>query len=186
MTCSQRFSLLNVICIAAFGTFFRAVLHRIVSASSCIDICVQQLTLEDVGNELVLAHDNGIKIRIVSDRMYSRNTGSQIPYFMKEGKVLLILFLKKKKSFKMHFLIPFFLFSGIPVHMKGDNDTLHHKFIIVDRKIVISGSLNWTMQSFFGNYENLLFITEENVLSEFQREFERLWESFPPAKSVLS
>ncbi|XP_034256675.1 uncharacterized protein LOC117654277 isoform X2 [Thrips palmi] len=138
-------------------TVYRAVLHHIVSASVSIDICVQQLTLEDVGNELVLSHDNGIKIRVISDRAYARGTGSQIPYFIKEG---------------------------IPVHMKSDQETVHHKFIIVDGKTVLSGSLNWTMQSFFGNYENLLVIRDADLVSEFQREFERLWEFFPTANSV--
>lgn len=140
-------------------TVYRSILHKIVSASTSVDICVQQLTLEDVGNELVLCHDNGIKIRVITDRVFARGTGSQIGYFMKEG---------------------------IPVHMKSDTDTLHHKFIIIDGKTVLSGSLNWTMQSFFANYENLLLITDEYVVSEFQKEFERLWERFPPVNSVVS
>lgn len=136
-----------------------------------------------MGNEIVLAHDNGIKIRIISDRSYSRGTGSQISYFIKEGSIIF----KSNLFLKLFWRVSKpndFLFLGIPVRMRSDNEVIHHKFIIVDGQTVLSGSLNWTMQSFFGNYENLLLITDKNVVTEFQKEFERLWESFPLANGV--
>ena len=68
--------------------------------------------------------------------------------------------------------------------MQVAEGTLHHKFIIVDGETVVSGSLNWTMQSFFGNYENVLLITEKGIVSDFQNQFEKLWECFPPATSI--
>lgn len=63
--------------------------------------------------------------------------------------------------------------------MQVGEGTLHHKFIIVDGKTLVSGSLNWTMQSFFGNYENILLVVEKGVVSDFQRQFDKLWTCFP-------
>jgi hypothetical protein len=51
-----------------------------------------------------------------------------------------------------------------------DLGLMHHKFAIIDHKLLLTGSFNWTYNS---NAENLLVTDERSVLTEFQREFER-------------
>ncbi len=53
-------------------------------------------------------------------------------------------------------------------------DLLHHKFGIVDQRIVIIGSQNWTEAANRGNDEVALTITNETVAAHYQREFDRL------------
>jgi phosphatidylserine/phosphatidylglycerophosphate/cardiolipin synthase-like enzyme len=62
---------------------------------------------------------------------------------------------------------------GIPQLPPGD--LLHHKFGVVDGKIVITGSENWSEAANRSNDENLLVIDNPTVAAHFQREFHRLY-----------
>ena len=62
---------------------------------------------------------------------------------------------------------------GVPKLREGDR--LHHKFGVVDGKIVITGSHNWTEAANYGNDEALLVIESETVAAHFEQEFERLY-----------
>ncbi|HLO48332.1 MAG TPA: DUF655 domain-containing protein [Kamptonema sp.] len=62
---------------------------------------------------------------------------------------------------------------GVPNLPVGDR--LHHKFGVVDSKIAIAGSHNWTEAANYGNDETLLVIESETVAAHFEREFERLY-----------
>ena len=54
-------------------------------------------------------------------------------------------------------------------------DRLHHKFGVVDRTTVITGSHNWTEAANHGNDETLLAIDSPVVAAHFEREFDRLY-----------
>lgn len=52
---------------------------------------------------------------------------------------------------------------------------LHHKFVIIDDDLLITGSYNWTR--FSGkNYENMVIINDEEVIEQFSNEFDELVE----------
>jgi cardiolipin hydrolase len=55
---------------------------------------------------------------------------------------------------------------------------MHHKFAIIDKKILITGSANWTLQAFFGNYENLIITNRHEFVNSYIHEFEKLWLKF--------
>ena len=62
---------------------------------------------------------------------------------------------------------------GIPNLPKGDK--LHHKFAIIDKYTVITGSHNWSHSANHINDETLLIIYNPLVAQHFQREFEYLY-----------
>lgn len=61
---------------------------------------------------------------------------------------------------------------GVPQLPKGD--LLHHKFGVIDRHIIVTGSQNWSEAANTGNDENLLVIDNSTVAAHFQQEFDRL------------
>ena len=63
--------------------------------------------------------------------------------------------------------------TGVPLLTSGD--LLHHKYAVVDQKIVITGSHNWTEAANKGNDETVLVIENPKVAAHFVREFERLY-----------
>jgi cardiolipin hydrolase len=55
---------------------------------------------------------------------------------------------------------------------------MHDKFAIIDKRLVITGSFNWTVQAVLNNQENLLFISEPSIANRYLFEFNKLWEQF--------
>lgn len=62
---------------------------------------------------------------------------------------------------------------GVPTLPEGD--LLHHKFAVIDNRLVITGSQNWSAAANHQNDENLLVIDNATVAAHFQREFDRLY-----------
>ncbi|MBW4664688.1 MAG: DUF1669 domain-containing protein [Chroococcus sp. CMT-3BRIN-NPC107] len=62
---------------------------------------------------------------------------------------------------------------GVPQLFKGD--LLHHKFAVIDKNMVITGSHNWSEAANTSNDETLLVIHSPTVAAHYQQEFERLY-----------
>jgi phosphatidylserine/phosphatidylglycerophosphate/cardiolipin synthase-like enzyme len=65
--------------------------------------------------------------------------------------------------------------AGVPELSAGD--LLHHKFAVIDKSIVITGSHNWSAAGNYKNDETLLVVESPIVAAHFQQEFERLYRS---------
>ena len=64
---------------------------------------------------------------------------------------------------------------GVPTLPTGD--LLHHKFAIIDRRTVITGSHNWSNAANYRNDETLLIIQDNLIVAaHFDREFDRLYQ----------
>ena len=55
------------------------------------------------------------------------------------------------------------------------DDKLHHKFAVIDNKIDITGSFNWSLSDTHTNDETLLLIHSPQLAKHFTREMNRLW-----------
>ena len=53
---------------------------------------------------------------------------------------------------------------------------MHHKFAVIDRKTVITGSFNWSPAAAHTNDETLLVIHSSTPAAHFTREMDRLWQ----------
>jgi phosphatidylserine/phosphatidylglycerophosphate/cardiolipin synthase-like enzyme len=63
---------------------------------------------------------------------------------------------------------------GVPTLPMGD--TLHHKFAVIDRQTVITGSHNWSKAANYTNDETILIIhNNPTIAAHFDREFDRLY-----------
>ena len=52
---------------------------------------------------------------------------------------------------------------------------MHHKVFIIDEKIVIFGSYNFSQSAEENNDENLVIIYNEAIAQQFMQEFQRVW-----------
>ena len=72
-----------------------------------------------------------------------------------------------------------FFEAGGRVRFKKTNPELfqlmHHKLAVVDRRILLNGSGNWSGSAFFNNYEFYLRTTHPQAVEPFVDSFERLW-----------
>ncbi|XP_035746759.1 mitochondrial cardiolipin hydrolase [Egretta garzetta] len=85
-----------------------------------------------------------------------------------------------RPSLRLHLLLPCACVSGIQVRHDQESGYMHHKFAIVDRRMLITGSLNWTTQAIHNNRENLLVVEDAEYVKPFLDEFEKIWEEYNP------
>ena len=62
----------------------------------------------------------------------------------------------------------------LPVQMSGQFSSMHHKFAVIDRATVFTGSFNFTVMAANHNYENCVVIESPEIAMQFVREFERI------------
>ena len=68
-----------------------------------------------------------------------------------------------------------FINRGGSLYFGNKENLMHHKFCIIDDKVLINGSYNWTYWAESKNKENItIFKNEENVLQAFNNEFRNL------------
>lgn len=65
--------------------------------------------------------------------------------------------------------------SGIPVKWEATGANLHHKVFIIDEKVVVTGSMNPSLNGDTKNDENLIIIYDEDLAKRYVSEFERIW-----------
>jgi phosphatidylserine/phosphatidylglycerophosphate/cardiolipin synthase-like enzyme len=63
----------------------------------------------------------------------------------------------------------------VPVRWDRNFYFMHHKFFIIDKKIVVTGSFNPTWHANYRNRENLIIIYSPYLASQYEEEFNRLW-----------
>lgn len=59
-----------------------------------------------------------------------------------------------------------------------ENSTTHAKLIIIDGRIVIVGSTNWSYHSVEKNHEANIILYDEDIARQFESYFEGLWKLF--------
>jgi len=65
--------------------------------------------------------------------------------------------------------------AELNVRIDGNNGQMHHKVFIVDEKIVILGSYNFSQSAEERNDENILIVYNAAIAEQFMKEFERVW-----------
>ena len=63
----------------------------------------------------------------------------------------------------------------LPVRQDGNPGFLHHKLIVVDERIVITGSMNFSTNAEESNDENVIIIDNAEIARLYMQEFERVW-----------
>ena len=132
-------------------------LNYISSTQSSLDVCMYTLTGQVFLEALVRAHYQGVTVRVITDNEIE--TSTQIVQLRR---------------------------TGIQVRSSNSSFFMHHKFVVIDKRIIITGSLNWTLQGIHGNQENIIITDQEQVLKPFIEQFKSLWELYaPPTKPYL-
>ena len=65
--------------------------------------------------------------------------------------------------------------NGVDVRKDGNPGTMHHKVFIIDNKIVVTGSYNFSNNADNSNDENMVFLNNDSIAPLYREEFERVW-----------
>lgn len=133
-----------------FDGIRQQILAELQAATSRISVAVYWFTNEELFDKLMSKLDAGINVELIvhNDYINNRETGLSFQEFIDKGGK--------------------FYFSS-------SENPMHNKFCIIDGKVVINGSYNWTYYAENKNRENILVIRgEQVVLDNFVSEYERL------------
>ena len=76
--------------------------------------------------------------------------------------------------------------AGIDARQDGNAGMLHHKVIVIDETVVVTGSLNFSNNAADSNDENVLILADAGIAGLYLEEFERRWaEARPVAAGEL-
>lgn len=70
--------------------------------------------------------------------------------------------------------------AGIAVRQDGNPGMLHHKVIVIDDTVVVTGSLNFSNNAADSNDENVLMLADTGIAGLYLEEFERRWDEASP------
>jgi len=117
-------------------------------ANQSIHVLMYIFTLQNVAEALISAHDRGIEVKVVFDK-------SQIAGYSQYA-----------------------LLKSAGIELRNDTNPsgiMHNKVAIIDNRIVITGSFNWTNSAENSNNENLIVIHSVDAASRYESEFQNIW-----------
>jgi phosphatidylserine/phosphatidylglycerophosphate/cardiolipin synthase-like enzyme len=150
-------------CFSPQGRCSAHILHAIDGAKQELLVAVYAFTSDDLANALVQAKKRGVRVQVIVDREFDGANDNSKAKFLDGQK------------------IPLRRLSGAP-GKPGDKDAglMHQKFAVIDRRVVFTGSYNWTNSAENRNDENLLMFHDAGPLAEeYRKAFTRLWERKP-------
>ena len=147
-------------CFSPLGKCSSHVVREISQAQKEIVVAVYAFTSDEIAWALVKAGQRGVKVQVVLDREFDATNESSKGSFLEQQRVSLRRV------------------SGLDSEKKERGPGLmHQKFAVIDRRVVLTGSYNWTASADNLNDENLLLFRDAGPLAEeYRREFFRLWE----------
>ena len=125
------------------------ILKLLHEAHTSVDLCIFTITDKELAKEVIACHRRNIKVRIITDDEKVNAAGSEI-------------------TDMEH--------AGIPIKIDHSHYHMHNKFGIIDNRIAITGSFNWTYTATKHNQENLLATSKYDIVKQYHTEFERLWQ----------
>ncbi len=125
------------------------IIEDIKKANKSINIMIYNWTNKYLKDAIIYAKNKGIKVKIYTDDQEINN-----PIYKQ------------------------LIDSGIEVSSDQDSDAImHNKVLIVDDNIVWSGSGNWTVYSFYRNFENYIKIVSKDINQIYQDKFDNLYQN---------
>jgi phosphatidylserine/phosphatidylglycerophosphate/cardiolipin synthase-like enzyme len=111
-----------------------------------VDVAMYNLDLWSLRDALIRAHRRGLSVRMVTD----------------SDNIL-------EREFQE------LLDADIPVLGDRREPLMHHKFVVIDRLEVWTGSMNMTMSGAYRNDNNLVMIRSSELAEDYTREFEEMF-----------
>jgi phosphatidylserine/phosphatidylglycerophosphate/cardiolipin synthase-like enzyme len=127
-----------------------AIIDEVKNANSEILIAIYYFTDKKIADAVCMAKKKGVKIQVVLDKSQKTSRSSKVSMLME---------------------------NNIPSRYDTRNGLMHNKFAVIDDRMVITGSFNWTQSAEQKNRENLIIIKSPEVASVYEKEFWKLWEA---------
>lgn len=125
-----------------------AIIKAVDAARSSVDVAMFTLTSANIMEALKRASARGVKVKLLLFR------GQKFPFFQEAKASHMALRWKDGRK---------------------EKGQMHNKFAVLDRKLLINGSFNWTVTAETSNTENTIFTAEPEYVGAYQAEFDSLY-----------
>ncbi len=188
----------------------KQIVDTISQAKSTIDVAVQELRLPKVSQALVDRQKAGVKVRLILENTYSKPWSSFTPEevskldkrererYQEFRQFIDVNHDNQLTSTEINQQDALIILQNAKIPSLDDREDgsagsslMHHKFVIVDNRIVIITSANFTLSDTFGDYtnpstfgnaNNLLRIDSPELATLFTEEFNIMWGDGPGGK----
>ena len=134
------------------------VVQSINQANNSIDIAMFSFTSKPITQALIKAHQRGVKIKVLLDKQQAGSKYSAYPILKNIG---IMVVLDKRTGY------------------------MHNKICLIDGKLLLTGSFNWTKNAETKNQENMMVFTEKPIIKLYQERLDYLFKLSPPPKRQL-
>ncbi len=133
-------------CIEGPGGISRVV-ELIQQANESIHVAMFSFTSQETAHALLAARQRGVDVSIVMEKRNMNGRGSQAALLA---------------------------FQGIDIVPDNNSASMHHKFMVIDGRIVLFGSFNFSKNANSRNDENMVIVHDEDIATLFLDEFWRV------------
>jgi phosphatidylserine/phosphatidylglycerophosphate/cardiolipin synthase-like enzyme len=126
----------------------QAIVTALDAARKSIHIAMFSFDDRELGEAVIRAHRRGVEVRVLLDEGQGNGVWGEYPKLVA---------------------------AGIPVLVEHAPGLMHHKFAVIDRRIVITGSYDWTEAANERNFENVVIIECPGIARAYVNEFNQLW-----------
>ncbi len=133
----------------AEGNVQERIIKLINQAQKSIYFLAFSFTDDDIAQAIIKQHRAGLTVQGVFEARNVEGTGSEFAIFQK---------------------------AGIDVLADGNPYVMHHKVIIIDEAIVITGSYNFSASAANNNDENVLIVHNTEIAAQYLAEFQRVYQ----------
>lgn len=115
--------------------------------------------------------------------IYDINRDSIVQYLIIASKSISVRVITDQRQAKgPHSFVGLLIKSGVQVRFGRQRGTMHHKFMIVDGKVLETGSFDYTNHASESNRENQVYLTQSAIVEKYKKHFDLLWSNGVPAQ----
>lgn len=125
------------------------IIQNIDKAKKSLYVMMFAFTNKNIATALIKAKNRGVEVKVILDKVQHR-------------------FQRKYSVYK------YLKDNNIDIKFDKNRFKLHNKVLIIDNKIVITGSYNYTKRANIYNDENILIIKDKNITQQYISDFNRV------------
>ena len=141
------------------------ILRQIESAEKSLDLMMWDFTDMQIARALLAKARAGVPVRLIAEVKTSS---------LEDSVVLYLQEVQKKESLKnLEIILDEKLATQVKEWIPDDfSPFIHHHSLIVDKKIIVMGSGNWSLWGFYRNDENAFVTNSRYIVQESSKTFE--------------
>jgi len=137
-------------CFSPGGNCANIIIYWVQRANKSIHVLIYSFTLNAIAEALILARSRGVDVKVVMERENALGLGSEF---------------QNLKN------------AGIDIRLDTNPSEMHNKVAIIDGRIIITGSFNWSRNANTNNNENLVVLDSEAWAAAYEAEFQIIYKA---------